>query len=99
MLRIDPELLTSASDSKYRAAFERGHRWLRFSPDVEREFQEVYTDAHLLRIRLAGYLAIVLSDYLFFPERLWTWRDGCAPSTWPRCPSGYRRGPRAYGLP
>ena len=82
MLRIDPELLTSASDSKYRAAFERGHRWLRFSPDVEREFQEFYTDAHLLRIRLAGYLAIVVFsvfvvlDLATLPERVSAWTAG-----------------------
>jgi diguanylate cyclase (GGDEF)-like protein len=60
MLNIDPELLSNTSQSPYRAAFERGYRRLRFDGALEKEFQEFYTVGHLERLRLAGYLAIVL---------------------------------------
>lgn len=60
MLRIAPELLSNTSKSPYRSAFEHGYRWLRFEPELERKFQVFYTEAHLVRVRLAGYLGIVL---------------------------------------
>ncbi len=60
MLKIDPELLRNASPSPYRAAFEQGYRWLKFDGSIEREFQAFYTEGHLLRVRLAAYLIIVL---------------------------------------
>lgn len=60
MLRLVQDLLSDASQSPYRKAFEHGYRWLRFEPALERLFQEFYSESHLLRMRLAGYLAIVL---------------------------------------
>lgn len=60
MLKIDPELLRNASPSPYRAAFEQGYRWLKFDGLLEREFQAFYTEGHVLRVRLAAYLIIVL---------------------------------------
>ena len=60
MLNIDPELLSNTSPSPYRSAFEQGYRWLRFDGDLEAEFQAFYTEGHLVRVRLAAYLVIVL---------------------------------------
>ncbi|MEO6171904.1 MAG: diguanylate cyclase, partial [Arenimonas sp.] len=60
MLQIGPELLNTTSQSPYRSAFERGYRWLRFDPALESQFQGFYTEAHLLRMRVAGYLGLVL---------------------------------------
>lgn len=82
MLNIDPELLRNAGPSPYRAAFEQGYRWLKFDGAIEREFQAFYTEGHLLRVRLAAYLIIVL--YAAFvvidittlppPVSYWTWK-------------------------
>jgi diguanylate cyclase (GGDEF)-like protein len=55
-----PELLSNTSQSPYRTAFEHGYRWLRFEPALERLFQDFYAEAHLVRVRLAGFLAILL---------------------------------------
>ena len=60
MLNIDPELLSNASASPYRAAFEKGHRSLRFDGAIEGEFQAFYTEGHLQRVRLAAALVIAL---------------------------------------
>jgi diguanylate cyclase (GGDEF)-like protein len=61
MINIDPELLSNTSTSPYRTAFEKGFRWLRFDvEDLEREFQAFYTEGHLVRVRLAAYMVIVL---------------------------------------
>jgi diguanylate cyclase (GGDEF)-like protein len=60
MLNIDPELLSNAGPSPYRAAFEKGYRWLRFDGTLEGEFQAFYTEGHLMRVRLAAYMVIVL---------------------------------------
>ncbi|HEY0062684.1 MAG TPA: GGDEF domain-containing protein [Telluria sp.] len=60
MLNIDPELLSNASPSPYRTAFEKGYRWLRFDEPLEQQFQAFYTEGHLMRVRLAAYLIIVL---------------------------------------
>jgi diguanylate cyclase (GGDEF)-like protein len=60
MLNIDPELLSNTSASPYRTAFEKGYRWLRFDGSLESEFQAFYTEGHLVRVRLAAYLVIVL---------------------------------------
>lgn len=109
MLRLAPELLNNTSQSPYRAAFERGYRWLRFEPELERQFQDIYGEAHLLRMRLAGYLAIVLFavfvliDFSTLPAPVAAWtasiRIGLivvfAATIW----TGYRRAwRRAYHL-
>lgn len=60
MVHLDPDLLSNTSQSPYRRAFQQGYRWLRFEPALEREFQVFYTNAHLVRMRWAGYLGIVL---------------------------------------
>jgi diguanylate cyclase (GGDEF)-like protein len=60
MLYIDPELLSNTSHSEYRNAIERGYRGLRFEEALERQFEIFYTEAHLERVRLAGFLGIVL---------------------------------------
>jgi diguanylate cyclase (GGDEF)-like protein len=60
MQNIDPELLSNTSQSPYRRAIEQGYRRLRFAPALETEFQAFYTNAHLVRMRWAGYLGIVL---------------------------------------
>jgi diguanylate cyclase (GGDEF)-like protein len=60
MITIDPELLSNASPSRYRSAFEKGFGWLKFDGALEREFQAFYTEGHVLRVRLAAYLIIVL---------------------------------------
>ena len=60
MVNIDPELLSNSSPSPYRSAFEKGYRWLKFDGALEREFQAFYTVGHLLRVRLAAYLIVVL---------------------------------------
>lgn len=60
MLKIDPELLRNASPSPYRTAFEQGYRWLKFDGSLESEFQAFYTEGHLLRVRIAAYLIMVL---------------------------------------
>ena len=60
MLNIDPELLSNASPSPYRAALEKGYRWLKFDGALEAEFQAFYTEGHLVRVRLAAYLVIAL---------------------------------------
>jgi diguanylate cyclase (GGDEF)-like protein len=79
MLRLAPELLNNTSQSPYRTAFEHGYRWLRFEPALERLFQDFHTEAHLVRIRLAGYLAIllfalfILIDVTTLPRDVWVW--------------------------
>ena len=60
MVNIDPDLLSNASPSPYRSALEKGYRWLSFDGPLEAEFQAFYTEGHLLRVRLAAYLVIVL---------------------------------------
>ena len=60
MVNIDPDLLSNASPSPYRSALEKGYRWLRFDGPLEAEFQAFYTEGHLVRVRLAAYLVIVL---------------------------------------
>ena len=60
MLKIDPELLSNASPSPYRTAFEKGYGALRFDGDIEQEFQAFYTEGHLLRVRFAAALIIAL---------------------------------------
>ena len=60
MLKIDPELLRNSTPSPYRTAFEHGYRWLKFDGALESEFQAFYTEGHLLRVRIAAYLIIVL---------------------------------------
>jgi diguanylate cyclase (GGDEF)-like protein len=79
MLHLAPEQLSTASQSPYRTALEHGYRWLRFEPSLERLFRDFHTEAHLLRIRLAGYLAIglfavfMLIDFVTLPERVSIW--------------------------
>lgn len=60
MINIDPELLNNTSPSAYRSAYEKGYDWLRFDGELEREFQAFYTEGHLVRVRVAAYLVIVL---------------------------------------
>lgn len=60
MRRIAPELLSTASQSPYRRAFEHGYRWLLFEPSLESEYRDFHVESHLLRVRLAGYLAVLL---------------------------------------
>jgi diguanylate cyclase (GGDEF)-like protein len=60
MVNIDPELLSTAGPSLYRSAFEKGYRWLKFDGVLESEFQAFYTEGHLVRVRLAAYMVIVL---------------------------------------
>lgn len=60
MLTIIPELLSHSGASPYPNALERGYRWLRFEGPLEQEFKAFYTDGHLLRVRLAACLVIVL---------------------------------------
>ncbi len=60
MVNIDPDLLSTSGPSAYRTAFEKGYRWLRFEGSLEDEFQAFYTEGHLVRVRLAAYLVIVL---------------------------------------
>ena len=60
MVHIDPELLRTAGPSPYRTAFENGYGWLKFDGKIEGEFQAFYTEGHLVRVRLAAYLVIVL---------------------------------------
>ena len=60
MVNIDPELLSTAGPSLHRSAFEKGYRWLKFDGVLESEFQAFYTEGHLVRVRLAAYMVIVL---------------------------------------
>jgi diguanylate cyclase (GGDEF)-like protein len=79
MLRIAPELLNTTSPSPYRDAFEHGYRWLRFEPSLERLFQDFYAESNLVRVRLAGYLAIllfvafILIDFTTLPRNVAIW--------------------------
>jgi len=82
MLDIDPEALSNTRHSPYRATFERGYRWLRFDRALESEFQPFYTQAHLLHVRLAGCVGIVmfglfvLIDIATLPAEVWVWTAG-----------------------
>ncbi|PWF42099.1 hypothetical protein [Massilia glaciei] len=77
MLHIDPELLRNSRQSAYRSAVEQGYRSLRFEGALERQFEAFYTKAHLMRLRMAGFLAIVLFsmfvviDISTLPSHLW----------------------------
>lgn len=79
MLNIDSELLSLTSQSPYRTAFDRGYRWLRFEGNLEREFQAFYTEGHLVRVRLAAYLAtflfalFVVIDLMTLPQEVSWW--------------------------
>ncbi|MDQ3038446.1 MAG: hypothetical protein M3Q51_03010 [Pseudomonadota bacterium] len=115
MLDIDREVLSHISRSPYRAAFERGYRWLRFDPQLESEFQRFYTQAHLHRVRLAGCVGIVMFglfviiDMATLPSDVWPWtariRAGlsCLRSPSPFCPATPPRCDRTcsgrYSLP
>ena len=79
MVNIDPELLGTAGPSPYRTAFEKGYGWLKFDGPIEGEFQAFYTEGHLVRVRLAAYLVIVLFaafvaiDILTLPAEVSYW--------------------------
>ena len=79
MINIDAELLNNTSPSAYRSAYEKGYGWLRFDGELEREFQAFYTEGHLVRVRVAAYLVIVLFiafigiDLTTLPEHVWYW--------------------------
>ncbi len=79
MVNIDPELLSTAGPSPYRTAFEKGYGWLKFDGPIEDEFQAFYTEGHLVRVRLAAYLVIVLFaafvaiDILTLPAEVSYW--------------------------
>jgi diguanylate cyclase (GGDEF)-like protein len=79
MLHIDLEILSNISQSQFRNAVVNGYRSLRFEPALEMEFQDFYTDAHLIRTRLAGYLGIfmfglfTLIDIFTMPAHVWPW--------------------------
>ena len=79
MVNIDSELLSTAGPSPYRTAFEKGYGWLKFDGGIEAEFQAFYTEGHLLRVRLAAYLIIVLFaafvaiDVLTLPANVSHW--------------------------
>lgn len=60
MLKIDPELLENASPSPYRSALEKGYNSLLFDGEIEKGFQAFYTEGHLLRVRLAACMVILL---------------------------------------
>lgn len=60
MLHIDPELLNNANPSPYRSALQKGYNGLLFDGEIETEFQAFYTEGHLLRVRLAAYMIVVL---------------------------------------
>lgn len=60
MLRLDDPELLSTSQSRYRQAFVRGYRALRFEPALECEFEQFHNRQNLTRIRLAAFLALVL---------------------------------------
>ena len=57
---IDPELLRNAAESPQRSALAQGFRWLRFAPELERQFDDFHIDSHLGRIRVAGYVTIFM---------------------------------------
>ena len=79
MVNIDSELLSTAGPSTYRTAFQKGYGWLKFDGAIEEEFQAFYTEGHLLRVRLAAYLIIVLFaafvaiDILTLPANVSHW--------------------------
>ncbi|WP_426103606.1 diguanylate cyclase [Massilia sp. TSP1-1-2] len=79
MVHIDPELLRTAGPSPYRNAYEKGYGWLKFDGALEGEFQVSYTEGHLVRVRLAAYLIIVLFaafvaiDIFTLPATVWYW--------------------------
>jgi diguanylate cyclase (GGDEF)-like protein len=79
MLHIDLEVLSTVSKSQFRDAVENGYRWLRFDAALETQFQEFYTESHLTRTRLAGYLGLFmfalfsLIDISTLPTNVWPW--------------------------
>lgn len=79
MQHLEPEQFINASDSRYQRAVKHGFRGLRFVAELEQEFQSFYTEAHLLRMRLAGYLGIglyglfALIDIATLPSYVWSW--------------------------
>jgi diguanylate cyclase (GGDEF)-like protein len=79
MLNIDLEVLSNISKSQFRNAVEQGYRRLRFDAVLEKQFLEFYTESHLTRTRLAGYLGIVMFalftmiDIATMPAHVWPW--------------------------
>ena len=80
MFNIKPGLLSDTSQSPYRRAFERGHRYLRFEAALERPFLEFYTQPHL--VRFACFIGItfvslfVLIDISTLPAHVAVWTAG-----------------------
>lgn len=51
--------LTGPMDDRYTRQREAGFPGLRFAPELEREYRDSFADLNLMRIRLAGALALV----------------------------------------
>ncbi|CAA9312797.1 MAG: SENSORY BOX/GGDEF FAMILY PROTEIN [uncultured Lysobacter sp.] len=61
MLHLDnPDVLSATGPSRYRRAFERGYRGLRFERPLERDFRRFNDSMNLMRVRWATYLAFAL---------------------------------------
>ncbi|HEY4555012.1 MAG TPA: GGDEF domain-containing protein, partial [Lysobacter sp.] len=67
MLHLDdPALLEGPGASRYRQAFERGYRGLRFDRPLEREFRRFRDGIGRARVRWAALLALVLFGLFVF---------------------------------
>lgn len=77
MLALGPEVLRDAARSPYLQAVHEGYGRLRFSGRLEAEFERYFNEAHLARMRWAGYLAVaiyslfVLMDVLTLTADIW----------------------------
>jgi diguanylate cyclase (GGDEF)-like protein len=55
----NPKGLSGYADDRYAAQRRAGFPWLRFTPDLEKEYRASFADMNILRIRLAGTIALL----------------------------------------
>lgn len=66
----------------HAAQLRRGFRWLRFEPELERQFREFFQQRYLIRTRVAiGAAALLfalfaLRDHRSLPDDVWPWTVG-----------------------
>lgn len=66
--------LSGYADDRYAAQRRAGFPWLRFAPDLEKEYRDSFADTNILRIRMAGTIAL-LSVFGFVFVDTWLGSD------------------------
>ena len=57
-------------DDRYEKQRLEGYTWLRFAPDIEREYRESFIEMNIARIRLAGTVALLAVIFFIFLDEM-----------------------------